>query len=120
MRQGGGMAATRRRVLALAGAALAALALPSAAQRRLWRIGYHTNGSAESNAGWLDAFRKGMAELGWSEARDYVIDARYADGNAAAALRFATELVATQPDVVLTTAEASIFALTRATKAIPI
>jgi putative ABC transport system substrate-binding protein len=72
------------------------------AQRRLWRIGYHSAGSAQSNAGWLDAFRQGMSELGWSEARDYVIDARYADGITEAVPRLARELVATQPDVLLT------------------
>ena len=31
-------------------------------------------------AGSLDAFRKGVAELRWVEGRDYVIDARYANG----------------------------------------
>src|SRR3954470_20339851 len=97
-------------------AALLALPLCAQAQRPLWRIGYHSGGSAESNAGWLDAFRKGMAELGWSEARHYVIDARYADGDATAMKRIATELVATSPDVILTTAEGSILALAGTTK----
>jgi putative ABC transport system substrate-binding protein len=90
------------------------------AQRRLWRIGYHSGGSAESNAGWLDAFRASMVELGRQEARDYVIDARFADGNADAIPRLAAELVATRPDVILTTAESSILALARRTKEIPI
>jgi putative ABC transport system substrate-binding protein len=101
-------------------AALVALPLCAYAQRRLWRIGYHTGGSAESNGGWLDAFRKGMAELGWSEANDYVLDARYADGDDAASIRIANELVGTQPDLILTTAEGSILPLTRVTKTIPI
>jgi len=105
---------------AVAGAASVCLSAPAWAQRRLWRIGYHSGGSADSNAGWLDSFRKGMADLGWSEARDYVIDARYADGNQAAIKRLASELVATQPDVILTTAEASIIALAGVTKTIPI
>ena len=104
-------------VVGLASACLPALVQ---AQRRLWRIGYHSGGSADSNASWLDAFRKGMAELGWSEARDYVIDARYADGNQASMQRLAEELVATQPDVILTTAEGSISRLARSTKTIPI
>jgi putative ABC transport system substrate-binding protein len=90
------------------------------AQRRLWRIGYHSAGSAQSNAGWLDSFRRGMSEHGWSEARDYVIDARYADGRSELLQRLATELVATEPDVLLTTAESSIQALSRSTKKIPI
>ena len=112
----------RRKVLraGIVGVAVACLPKLAMAQRRLWRIGYHSGGSADSNAGWLDSFRKGMAELGWSEARDYVIDARYADGNQAAIKRPASELVATQPDVILTTAEGSIIALAGVTKTIPI
>ncbi len=112
-----------RRGLLCAGIASAASACFPAlapAQRRLWRVGYHSAGSAQSNAGWLDAFRQGMAELGWSEARHYVIDARYADGVAAAVPRLASELVATQPDVLLTTADTSIRALADSTKTIPI
>jgi putative ABC transport system substrate-binding protein len=110
---------TRRHVV-IAGASLIALPGVGRAQRRLWRIGFHSNGSAQSNAGWLDAFRAGMAELGWSEAQHYVIDARYADGNSAVAQRFARELVATQPDLILTTADASINSLVRATRSVPI
>jgi len=110
---------TRRR-FALAGAALVAFPPMLRAQRRLWRIGYHSASSAETNAGWLDAFRSGMAELGWSEAKHYVIDARYAEGDSSREARLAAELVATEPDVILTTAEASILALIRITKTIPI
>ena len=101
---------TTRRGFLTAGAALALLPPSAYTQRRLWRIGYLSGGSAESNAGWLDAFRKGMVDLGWSEAREYVIDARYADGNAAAMARLAAELVATQPDVILTVVDTPDFA----------
>jgi putative tryptophan/tyrosine transport system substrate-binding protein len=121
-RPGEGRALDRRRVLgaAVAGALSAWLPAPATAQRRLWRIGYHSAGSAKTNAGWLDAFRKGMVDLGWSEARDYVIDARYADGEAAAIPRLAKELIATQPDVLLTTGSNSLKALAQLTKTIPI
>jgi putative ABC transport system substrate-binding protein len=112
----------RRRLLRIGLVSAAAACLPTSAmaQRRLWRIGYHSAGSAQSNAGWLDAFRSGMAELGWSEARDYVIDARYADGITEAVPRLARELVATQPDVLLTTAGPTIKLLAQLTKTIPI
>jgi len=109
---------TTRREFLTAGAALALLPPSAYTQRRLWRIGYLSGGSAESNAGWLDAFRKGMVDLGWSEAREYVIDARYADGNAAAMARLAAELVATQPDVILTVVDTP--DLGRLTRTIPI
>lgn len=112
---------TRRQFVFLAGASLVVFAQAARSQRRLWRIGYFSAGSAQSNAGWLDAFRRGMSELGWSEARDYVIDTRYADGAAEdLQRRTATELVATQPDILLTTADASIRLLSQSTRTIPI
>jgi putative tryptophan/tyrosine transport system substrate-binding protein len=99
---------------------MAALPAMGRAQRRLWRIAYHSAGSASTNAGWLDAFRSGMARLGWSEASHYVIDARYADGDASALRRLAAEIVVTQPDVILTVADDSIVMLASLTKTIPI
>jgi putative tryptophan/tyrosine transport system substrate-binding protein len=110
----------KRRDTLLGLIALAALPSSTGAQRRLWRIGYHSAGSAQSNAGWLDAFRQGMADHGWSEARNYVIDARYADGRSELLQRLAADLVASEPDVLLTTAESSIQALARSTNKIPI
>jgi putative tryptophan/tyrosine transport system substrate-binding protein len=111
----------RRKLLEAIVAACAATHVPYArAQRRLWRIGYHSAASAQSNPGWLDAFRRGMSELGWSEPRHYVIDARFADGVPDAVSRLAAELVATQPDVLLTTAGTSIKALAETTRTVPI
>src|SRR5258708_165663 len=110
----------RRKLLSAFGIAALAVYLPALAQRRLWRIGYHSGGSAQPNAGWLDAFRQGMSELGWSEARHYVIDARYADGIVEALPRLAKELVATQPDLLLTTAGPSVKLLSQSTSTIPI
>jgi len=109
-----------RRRLAVAGMALCTFPSFLLAQRRLWRIGYHSDGSAESNAGWLEAFRNGMTELGWSEAKHYVIDARYADGDSSRGPKIAAELVATQPDIILCTADGSILSLRGATRTIPI
>ena len=90
------------------------------AQRRLWRIGYLSGTTLQSNPGWLDAFRKGMGEHGWSEARHYVIDARFAEGVAEVLPRMATELINTQPDVLLTPAGTTIKLLAEGTKTIPI
>src|SRR3982751_3584699 len=109
---------TRRRRLLAAATALAVLPVSAYAQRRLWRIGYHSGSNADSNASYLAAFRKGMAELGWSESEHYVIDARYADGSVVSFERIATELVATKPDVILTVADEPLLA--RVTKTIPI
>ena len=110
----------RRRFLA-ATAAFAfvpqALAQPSP---KLRRIGYFSMGTSQSDAGWLEAFREGMAQLGWVDGRDYTIDARYANGSATAGPRMASALVTTQPDVLLTTGEGSLRPLAERTKTIPI
>jgi len=82
-------------------AALLAMPLCAHAQRRLWRIGYLSASTAEANSAYVAAFRKGMADLGWSEAQHFVIDARYSDGNRATFGRLVIEMVATQPDVIL-------------------
>jgi putative ABC transport system substrate-binding protein len=122
MRALGARALDRRRFLGagFAGVAGACLSALANAQRRLWRIGYYSFGSPQTNPGWLDAFRRGMSELGWSETRHYVIDARYAGGISEALPQLAAELVATEPDVVLTTAGPAVKALAQTTRTLPI
>jgi putative ABC transport system substrate-binding protein len=61
-----------------------------------------------------------MAELRWAEGRDFVIDARFADGVPQAGATLADELVASAPDVVLTPAEGSARFLRQRTKTIPV
>jgi putative ABC transport system substrate-binding protein len=112
----------RRKLLGIGLASVATACLPIAvqAQRRLWRIAYYSGGSPQTNPGWLDAFRRGMSDLGWSEARHYVIDARYAGGVAETLPQLAAELIATEPDVLLTTAGPAVKALAQTTRTIPI
>ena len=112
----------RRQILRLTAAGLAALSLPALAQpqRRVRRIGYFIPASVQSSAAWLAAFRQGMAELRWVEGRDYVIDARYANGVAQVLPGLAAELVATKPDLLLTTGDLVVRLLAQRTKTIPI
>ena len=114
---------TRRRLLVVLGPGTLLAAFPSLArpqERRVRRIGFFSAASVKSNAGRLDAFRKGMAELRWVEGRDYVIDARYANGVSQAVAGLADELVATGPDLLLTPADAAMRVLAERTKTIPI
>ena len=112
----------RRQILHLTAAVLAAFSLPALAQpeKRVRRIGYLSGSNAQNNPGWLAAFRQGMAELRWVEGRDYVIDARYANGVAPAMPVLAAELVATQPDLLLVSADGAVRNLAQRTKSIPI
>ena len=89
-------------------------------ERRLRRIGYLSMTSADVNAPWLAAFSAVMLELRWVEGRDYVIDARYADGVTQAGQALAAELVATRPDLLLTPADEPARLLNERTRTIPI
>ena len=112
----------RRRNFLIAAAGLATHCLSALAQteRRVRRIGYLSLASAEYNAPLLAAFHAGMLELHWVEGRDYVIDARYANGVAQAAPGQAAELVATRPDLLLTPGDGLVRLAAQRTKTIPI
>ena len=112
----------RRQFLRAVGVGSLSLSLPALAQqeKRVRRIGYFILRSLQANAPNLAAFRKGMAELGWVENREYVMDERYANGVPEAAPALVAELLALQPDLLLTAGDvpARLFALR--TKTIPI
>jgi putative ABC transport system substrate-binding protein len=111
----------RQFLLALAAGSLS-VSLSALAQqdKRVRRIGYFSGSNAQGNAAWLAAFREGMAELRWVEGRDYVIDARYGNGVAQALPGLAAELVASHPDLLLTSADTVTGLLAQSTKTIPI
>ncbi len=112
---------TRRKMLVTLGVgALAALPAFAQQEKRVRRIGYFSGANAQAEATWFAAFREGMAELRWVEGRDYVIDVRYANGVAQARSALVAELVATQPDLLLTVGDESVRELTQRTKTIPI
>ena len=112
----------RRQLFRIAAGGLASLTLPVLAQqaRRVRRIGFLGGESLQSNAARLVAFRAGMSELGWVDGRDYVIDARYTFGDAQAAAKLATELVASAPDLLLVPGDLAVVALAERTRTIPI
>ena len=112
----------RRQLLRLASGGMAALGLPALAQqaRRVRRIGFLGGESLQSNAARLAEFRAGMSELGWVDGRDYVIDARYTFGDAQAAAKLATELVASAPELLLVPGDQAVVALAEKTRTIPI
>lgn len=94
---------------------------PTLAQpARLRHIGYLSGSNAQANSGWLAAFREGMAELGWVEGRDYVIDSLYANGVLQTLADLAAEMIAKKPDLLLTPGDEPAQALVHATKTIPI
>ena len=113
-----------RRVLlgALAGALLAAPVAAWAQPGKVLRIGFLSPASASDPRmrGLLDAFRRGLVELGYVEGRAFRIESRWAEGRYERLPRLAAELVALRVDVILTVAVPAIRAAREATRTIPI
>ena len=110
----------REVVLALLATGMASLPALAQTERRVRRIGYLSLTNPQTEAAWLAAFRAGMLELRWFEGRDYVMDARYANGVAQALPGLAAELVASRPDLLLVPADQGARLLAQGTKTIPI
>src|SRR5262252_3224760 len=97
---------TRRQFITLLGGMGAVWPFAARAQQgqRVRRIGV-LMGYAESDLevqAHIAAFREGLQKLGWTEGRNTVIDTRWAaPEDAESRRRFAKELVALQPDVIL-------------------
>ena len=84
------------------------------------RIGFLTLSNAQTTAAWLAAFRAGMLELRWTEGRDYVIDARYGNGDLQAGPALAAALVASAPDLLLMPGDGPARLVAQLTKTIPV
>ena len=70
--------------------------------------------------GFVAAFREGLQQLGWAEGRNIRIDLRWAAADEEAMQRFAQELVALQPDLILSQITPTTAALLQQTRTIPI
>jgi putative tryptophan/tyrosine transport system substrate-binding protein len=82
-------------------------------------MGYSENDS-EGQAQ-IAAFRDGLRKLGWTEGSNIRIDTRWATPTDAAAMqRFAKELVALQPEVILASTTPTTTALLEQTRTIPV
>ena len=66
------------------------------------------------------AFLQGLQEAGWAIGRNVNIDMRWAAGEADRFPRYAMELVALAPDVILASATPSVRAVQQATRSVPI
>jgi putative ABC transport system substrate-binding protein len=110
----------RREFITLLGSAAAAWPLAARAQQpeRMRRIGV-LNNPADSQAR-VAAFAQGLQELGWIDGRNVRIDYRWSSGDPDRIRRYAAELVALAPDVIVTTGAASAGPLLQATRTVPI
>ena len=96
--------------------------LPTIAQQpaKIWRIGMLETTGMASNAANVDAFRKGLQELGYVEGRNYVLEYRSADGSNDRFPELAAELVRLKVDLIVTRGTPATQACQKATTTIPV
>ena len=107
----------RREFISLLGGAVAVWPLAARAQQPggMRRIGVLMNLAADDTEGQtrIAAFLKALQQLGWADGRNVRIDTRWGAGNADDFRKYAAELVALAPDVILATGAATSAALQR-------
>jgi ABC-type uncharacterized transport system substrate-binding protein len=114
----------RREFITLLGGAVATWPLAARAQQtdRVRRIGVlmAVPENDHEYQAFLAAFREGLQKLGWAEGRNIRIDTRWAALDAEAMQRFAKELVALQPDLIVSQSTPTTASLLQQTRTIPI
>src|SRR5262249_1799292 len=110
----------RREFIGLLGG-VAAWPLATHAQQpaKIPRVGFLFYGSPE-RAPEIDAFRKGLRELGYYEGQNITVEYRFAEGVVARLSDLAAELVNLKVDVIVTPTTPASLAAKRATNTIPI
>jgi putative ABC transport system substrate-binding protein len=118
----------RREFITVLGGAMAAsagLSPPGLAQprERVRRIGVMAGGveadDPETQAR-VAAFLQELQRLGWTEGRNIRLDYRWGAGDAANILKYAAELVALAPDVILASGSGGLGPLLQVTRTVPI
>ncbi len=111
----------RRDFITLIGGAALAAPHRARAQERVRRVGVlmGTADDAEGQARFV-AFQEGLRNLGWTEGRNIRFDIRWATGDMEAVRGFAKELVALQPDLLLSASTPTTASLLQQTRTIPI
>jgi ABC-type uncharacterized transport system substrate-binding protein len=114
----------RREFITLLGSAAAVWPLAARAQqddrmRRIAVLMAYAESDSEAQA-WVAAFREGLQKLGWTEGRNIGINVRWATGDTETIQRFAKELVASQPELLLASSTPPTAALLQQTRTIPI
>ena len=114
----------RREFITLLGGAAAAWPLAARAQQpeRMRRIGMLTGiaGEDAQTKVRIAAFLQELQKFGWTEGRNLRIDLRAGAGNIAATRKYAAELVALAPDVIVASGTTPVALLLEATHTVPI
>ena len=98
---------------------LAARAQQPERMRRIGVLMAYAESDREGQAD-VEAFREELQKLGWTDGRDLRIDYRWAALDAKAMERFAKELLALQPDLILSQSTPTTVTLLHQTRTVPI
>src|SRR6266436_5074083 len=114
----------RREFITLLGGAPAAWPLAARAQQRerMRRIGVPLPAAPDDaeQQSWLGAFLQGLAQSGWITGRNIRIETRWTKFDPEETRKYAAELVALAPDVILATGTSTVGPLLRLTRTVPI
>ena len=84
---------------------------------RVHRVGRLSTSATPAS---IEAFRRGLVELGWAPDRDLVIEIRHAEGKPERLPALATELVQLKVEVIVAAGSDAVEAAWQATRSIPI
>ena len=113
----------RREFITLLGGVAATWPLAARAQQpyRMRRMAVLLGNAEDREAqSWIAALREELGKLGWTEGRNIEIAIRWAAADVASMKRLAKELVALQPDLILTQSTPAAGAMLEQTRTIPI
>jgi putative ABC transport system substrate-binding protein len=106
------------------GAVVAVLgAVPLAAQTqpaRRRRIGFLANGNPATGSTQVEAFRRGLSELGWIDGQNLTIEYRWAEGNPDRLPALIASLVQAKVDVIVLSGSVAIRAAQQTTSTVPV
>jgi putative ABC transport system substrate-binding protein len=113
----------RREFIGLVGGAAAAWPVAARAQQpdRMRRIGVLVSAADDPDSrARIKAFVEGLKELGWTDGRNIRIDTLWGAGDPELFRRYAAELVALAPDVILVSGGSGMAPMLQATRTVPI
>ncbi|HEV2548541.1 MAG TPA: ABC transporter substrate-binding protein [Stellaceae bacterium] len=106
----------------LSGAAIALPLVARAQSERIRRIGVLMNLASDDREGRsrLALFQRALQDAGWVDGQNVKIDARWGAGSADQYRKYAAELAALEPDVILAATTPTVVQLRQATRTVPI
>jgi len=111
-----------RRAFVLGSAALLVAPLAAQAQQagKVYRVGYLSASSRETQEPFYQAFLQGLIGRGWIDGQNLIVERRWAEGKNERLPALAAELVQRRVEVIVAVAEAAVLAAKNATASIPI